>query len=104
MTPLFPRTLKTPLFWMIALIMVASPLFAGCKNSCQSLCRDMAALAEECGYTVDNDDLQACFDDQSRSETTKEDRQSCNEYDDDLGEWWDCEDVARYFSGSDTGE
>jgi hypothetical protein len=104
MTPVFPRAIPTRLFSTLALLVLTVPVLGGCKNPCQSLCRDMAALAEDCGYTVDNDALQSCFDDQARSETTKEDRQSCNEFDQDLTGWWDCEDVGRYFSSNDTGE
>ena len=104
MTPVFPRAVPTRLFSTFALLILTGSTLVGCKNPCQSLCRDMAALAEDCGYTIEKDTLQACFDEQARSETTKEDRQSCNEFDEDLTDWWDCEDVSRYFEVGDTGE
>lgn len=71
-----------------------------CGNPCQQICTEMAAYAEECGLTVTDDDVKACFDAQ-KGPLEKEEAALCREESaDDIREWWTCDDVAENFTNS----
>ena len=87
---------------LLPLVLLLAP---SCRNACQALCKEMYEYGEECGHSWTDDDLKACYEGFARSETPKTDRESCQAYYDDLREWWDCDDIARYFDEAvDEGE
>lgn len=75
----------------------------GCHNACQDTCKEMARYAEECGYTVNDDQVKACIDDFSRSNTEKEDREHCAENIDNIRNEWSCEEAGRYMGVTSGG-
>ena len=46
-------------------LLFLSVLAGGCHNSCQKICKEMLAYAEECGLEVTKDDLSDCLDSQA---------------------------------------
>lgn len=86
-------------------------LFVGgltaCGNACQDTCKELAAYAEECGYTVNEEEVDKCIDDFARANTSPEDRDHCKEFVDDVSAEWTCDEAARYMGiegGSGGGE
>ena len=75
------------------LSLAAFVLLAACNNPCQSMCVEMANYAQECGYDVSSDELQACRD--AIAEVTDELAQECITASDpdQLREWWTCDDL-----------
>lgn len=89
---------RYPLF---SLLLVALPLMAGCKNSCQQLCVDIADYAlESCNLQFSDEEMDACIADYSRSELDRSDLQSCEEAAPSLEEEWDCDTLKDYFKAS----
>ena len=78
-------------------LIAATLLFAGCRNSCQSLCNDMAKVAEDCGFEVSSDDMSACFDQLKDAE--REDLRACRDVSgaDDISSEWGCDEVDDFF-------
>lgn len=78
-----------------ALLLLVMP---GCENSCQRICRRMAAYARDCGYDVSRDAVRACVDAQA-GQASAGDRATCRRYGDraDLRAQWTCDDVGAYF-------
>ncbi len=72
---------------------------AGCKAPCQSLCDELAAYAEDCGFSASAADLDTCYQENARRVTSAESQDACREYTDDLRAEWTCEDLAIYFDG-----
>ena len=68
-----------------------------CANPCADLCKEIAAYAEECGYTVPEGEPQACIEASPRSNFTPEELEVCRGAADDLRDEWTCEDVGDYF-------
>ncbi len=68
---------------------------AGCQNPCQSLCVRMTDYAEECGYSVSDEAVDACVEEQS----DPEDPSVCRDFGtaDRIREEWTCDDMAVYF-------
>lgn len=88
----------------ILLTTLAAPLIiAGCKAPCQSLCDEMAAYAEECGFSASEADLDTCYQENARQVTSAESQDACQEYTDDLRSEWTCDDLAVYFDGGSEG-
>lgn len=75
----------------------------GCHNPCQDLCKEIAAYAEDCGYTLPEDEPQTCIQNNKRSEWEREDLDTCRESADRLEEEWSCDDVGRYFQNEGQG-
>ena len=82
-------------FWIL---LPTSRVVGGCHNSCQQICSKMRKYAEECGISVSQDELSACFERQAGSES-KPDRPICREYGDldTIKQEWSCEDVEDYW-------
>lgn len=70
---------------------------AGCRNACQQLCVDVAMYAEECGHTVNQDEVDTCIDSKRTSTIGQEKIQQCAATRDPekLREWWSCDDLAE---------
>lgn len=79
-------------------VVVACGLLA-CGNPCQRLCGEMAAYAEECGFTLGDDELKQCRDDFQKDAVAEEDLAVCSDFSSALREEWSCEDVAFYGLG-----
>ena len=69
----------------------------GC-TTCQSLCNDMADLAEECGYEVTNEMIASCKEQQADS--TREDNQDCRAVQPKLRQAWNCDELEIYFGNT----
>ena len=85
---------------MRKLVVVVAALagLTACRNACQDICIDMAAVAQDqCGLTVYDDDIDLCID--AQKDITGEERQACNEFggEDKIAEEWTCDDIADYF-------
>ena len=65
---------------------------------CQSLCDEMADLAEACDYEVTKEMIAECKTQQADS--TREDNQDCRAVAPKLEEAWDCDELEIYFSNS----
>ena len=76
-------------------IIVVSGLTA-CGNACQDTCKELASYAEDCGYVVNEEEVDACIDDFSRANTTAEERDHCKEFVDNVSDEWSCQEAARY--------
>lgn len=79
--------------------LVAAAVFGGCHNACQDVCARMKAYAEEdCGITVPDAELAACFD--SQTDLDPEDAKACRDYGDPaaIESQWSCEDLAVYWA------
>ena len=84
--------------------LAALPLWMGCRNSCQQLCKDMADYAQDaCGLEFSSDEVQSCIDDHKRSEVDADARQACTDAAPTLEEEWSCEDLEAYFNDHPTG-
>lgn len=87
-----------------ALIVVGLAL-AGCRNSCQQLCHEMADYAvEECGLAFPDEDLKTCVSDHNGGATDRDDLQACSAASDALTEGeWTCDDAKEYFKADGAG-
>ena len=78
-----------------------------CRNPCQDLCKEMISYAEDCGYTVPGDQLDACVADHRRRELEEGQRAICLENGEALRTEWSCEENARFIGlevgSGDTG-
>lgn len=74
-------------------------LAGGCRNACQDVCTQMADYAVECGFTVPDADLDACYARQKNP--SGDDAKACRDYGDPttLRNQWSCEEVSAYFGG-----
>ena len=81
----------------IAAIAAFAALSSGCSNACQAICHDMAAYAEECGFTVADGQLDQCMDDFSSAGLPDGQKDVCKEHGGNLKEEWSCQDVGDYF-------
>lgn len=88
---------------LLPLLLSALILGPGCKNACQDLCTDMYNFALDCGYEFPEEQLDACYEDMSSSETPRTTRDYCRDYQ-DIGEWWTCEEIGRYFGDDGSGQ
>ena len=68
----------------------------GCNNPCQQLCDEIASYAIECGYSVTDDQIDQCIDDNASGEVREGTTDVCYEYKDELRADWPCDDVAVY--------
>ncbi len=82
-------------------MLVAVLLLTGsaCRNACQDVCKSMSEFALECGITVSDADLDACYSRQTNPE--RDDAKACREFGDleSIRNQWTCEDVGLYFGG-----
>ena len=83
---------------LLTIVIVCALPMAGCQNSCQALCVRMAKFAEECGYTVPDEQVDACIESQKGS-ASSEDRAVCREFGSlpAIEQEWTCDDVSIYF-------
>ncbi len=91
-----------PLLLLAALALGA----AGCNNSCQRLCADMAKFAEDCGYDAwEKEDISQCRDDfaSKNLDNPKNSRDYCSTVSSSLEDEWECDDLAVYFDGGGSG-
>jgi uncharacterized Fe-S cluster-containing MiaB family protein len=88
-----------------SLLIVALLAAAGCRNSCQQICVRMADYADECGFSVPDDQLAACIDEQA-SGLEKEDRQACRDFGtpEAIRNEWTCDELARYWGSDEAGD
>ncbi len=116
---------QTPpaLLLLLGGFLTAGGALTGCRNACQQVCVEMRSYAEECGFTVEDEQFTTCIDEQKRSSirTYLEEKYGdeaprvservdvCSEALPGLREDWGCDDVELYFSSqsgstsSDTG-
>lgn len=81
----------------LALLVASIVSLGGCHNSCQSLCPDMAKVAEDCGFEVSNEDMSACFE--QLRDVERADLKACRQVTgaDDIAEEWGCDEVDDFF-------
>ena len=84
-------------FFSLILAGTWSIVAIGCSNPCQSICHDMADYAEDCNFTVEDEELDACVDAFSNSELPDGQKDVCREHGDNLREEWTYQDVVDYF-------
>lgn len=84
---------------LLTTLILCSISLSGCQNSCQSLCVRMAKFADECGYNVPDEQVDACIESQKGS-ASSEDRSVCREFGNlaTIEEEWTCDDVSIYFA------
>lgn len=86
---------------MSRFLLVPLFLLAGCRNSCQQLCVDMADYAlESCNLQFSQGEIDSCISDHAGSEIDKDAIDACSIAAPNLEEEWDCEDLRDYFKGS----
>jgi hypothetical protein len=85
------------------LLPLALSSLVGCKTECQKLCKDMAAYAEECGFTVSEEDLDACMESNTRKATSEDYRAECEAFRPTLKDEWTCEEVEANLLGQGNG-
>lgn len=69
---------------------------AGCRNSCQQLCQDIADYGEStCGLEFTSDQISQCISDHNKEDA--ETRSACSDAAPSLEEEWTCEDIQEYF-------
>ncbi|MCP4809352.1 MAG: hypothetical protein GY913_11760 [Proteobacteria bacterium] len=88
---------------LVAVIALAAVALTGCSNACQDTCKELAAYAEECGYTVNDEQVKTCTSDFSRGNTESEDRDHCAENVDNVRTEWTCEEAGRYMGVTSGG-
>ena len=79
-------------------IIATLTLSGGCRNSCQQLCIDMEAFAEECGYQFTDEMKRECM--QNQGQKNGDEKSACNEAKPLLDAEWTCEDLEVYFDQS----
>ena len=85
--------------WLVLVL----ALVGGCNNACQSVCGEMAKVAEDCGINVSNADMDSCI--AAERDATRDERKACAKYGDaeTIAGEWDCNEIGSYF-GSGTDE
>lgn len=85
-------------------IVGAALLLSGCENSCQLLCDSMADLAEECGVSISDAELDQCREDYADAPAS--DLGYCATYatPEALRRVWDCSDVELFRNGPPADE
>lgn len=80
-------------------LLVGCLALAGCRNSCQQLCHEMADYAvDECGLEFPDDQLKDCMSDHNGGATDRDDIKACDAASAALDEGeWTCDDVKEYF-------
>jgi hypothetical protein len=75
----------------------------GCRNACADLCLEMAEYAEECGYTVSDEEIDTCISEQSAA--GHDERKACREFGQGevLRAQWSCDVLADYWEPEDGG-
>ena len=73
---------------------------SSCKGACQGICLSMRDYAEDCGFTVSDEEVDACLADQKGLE--REDNQTCRQFGNRVRDEWTCEELEAYW-GSPTG-
>ena len=77
---------------------------AGCRNSCQDLCQEMADFAEEeCGKEFPKDQVKECMETYHNREIDEGDEAVCEDILPTLREEWTCEEIKPYFEGGGGG-
>ncbi len=74
-------------------------ILAGCHNTCQDLCKEMAALAEseDCQFTLSDGELRECIRNHTRDQLADGDLDVCEEFADTVPQEWSCDDLQPYF-------
>ena len=69
---------------------------AGCDNSCQTLCVQMADYSDECGRTVSASEVATCIED--FDDATSDELKVCRDYGapDVVRRQWTCDDLNLY--------
>jgi hypothetical protein len=77
---------------------------AACKAPCQSLCDEMSALAQDCGQSVSEAELDTCYENNARGTTSRDAQDVCAENIDALRDEWTCDDLTVYFGDGGDGD
>ena len=78
-------------------------LSMGCRNPCQQLCLEIQSYAEEdCGMTIEEEQIQECVDKQNDAE--KAQQESCSNALPALRDEWECEELDLYFGSESDSE
>ena len=81
------------------LLLLALTLAAGCRNSCQQLCNDMANFAKDnCGKEFSSDEVSQCISDHSKEDADAREACSTAAPGLDSTEEWNCDDIQEYFN------
>ena len=72
-------------------------LVVGCRNECQELCLDMAALADECGQSWSEEQVDSCLEEYSTRNQEKTDLEVCEAERPYLQDEWNCDWLEEYF-------
>ena len=94
--PRIPAASAARIAVLVALTTAGVALSSGCRNACQRLCVRMRDYAvEDCGYTVDDSELDACIDEFEKNDTNA----VCREWGDaaTVRNEWSCEDLAEFW-------
>lgn len=77
-------------------------VLTACKNDCQDICTEMAAYAEECGFTVSDEEVDACLAEQKEANDVNLD--VCDEMGgaETIRDEWPCDEMALYWDGTAT--
>jgi hypothetical protein len=80
----------------LALLIAGISLVAGCENSCQNLCVQMADYSADCGRVVSDSELQTCINEQSSA--ASDELQACRDFGlpDVVRRQWTCDDLNLY--------
>lgn len=90
-------------------LLPATLLGAGCRNSCQDLCVEIADFAaDQCGLEFPDAQLDQCIADHKSSTLEKGEAGTCRDGVGNVADEWDCEEIQAYFDaaggdGGDTG-
>lgn len=73
-----------------------------CKNDCQDVCVEMAAYAQECGFTVSDEEMDACLDQQKEANDVSLD--VCDEMGgaQTIRDEWPCDEMGLYWDSAGT--
>ena len=84
------------------LALFAFGLLAACGSPCQTMCQEMAAYAEECGYSPSDEEVQACMDQADNAEPSDARAEQCITASDpdQLREWWTCEELFDVYENA----
>jgi len=80
----------------LAVVVLTLAGLTACNNACQDTCKELASYAEECGYTVPDEQVDKCIDDFARGNTTPEERDHCKDFVDNVSDEWTCDEAAQY--------
>jgi hypothetical protein len=84
-------------------LLVLLAVLAGCDNSCQTLCVQMADFSAECGRTISDAELQSCLT--SFESVEAEERQTCRDFGnpDVIRREWTCDDLNLFRDVGNSG-